>query len=151
MDISIINGAYNGLKTVKDVFTGLSELKIETDSLAKINEAAKNVGEAQDALFQLREELFRLQSDNNDLRKQIASSESWDNKISPYTLTKTNGGAVVYKFNGDPLHYACPNCVAKKELQFLQQVGGYSGDSTCPSCGTSYPIEHHKQMPPLQY
>jgi regulator of replication initiation timing len=151
MDMTIITGAYNGLKTVKDVFTGLSDLKIETETLAKINESVKSVGEAQDALFQLREELFRLQSDNDALRKKLSNVESWDNKISNYSLIKTNAGAVVYKSNGDPLHYACPNCAAKQELQFLQELGGYSGSSECPSCKTMYPIEPDKPMPDIDY
>ena len=152
MDMTTISAAYTGLKTAKDIFTGLNDLKIETSTLDKINDAVKKVGEAQDTLFALREELFRLQEENNSLKTQITEIESWDNKLASYTLTKTNGGAVVYKFNGDPLHYMCPSCVAKHELHFLQDGSSqFSGWSECPNCNTRYTIEKDKDMPPINH
>lgn len=69
MDITIISDAYNELKAIKDTFIGLSKLKIEIDSQAKINQAVKDVGDVQGTLFQLREELFRMQTDNESLKK----------------------------------------------------------------------------------
>lgn len=149
MDMTSIAAAYNGLKTAKDVFSGLAGLKVETETLSKINDAVKKFGEAQDALFQLREELFQLQEEKNTLKKQLAESKSWENKISQYTLAKTQGGAVVYKSKDEPIHYACPSCVNKHELQFLQEEGGYSGDSICPGCGIRFPVEPQKDMPPI--
>ncbi len=150
MDMTSITSAYTGLKIAKDIFTGLNDLKIETETLEKINDAVKKVGEAQDTLFALREELFKLQEENNSLCSKLSDIESWDKKISKYTLTKTNGGAVVYKYNDSPLHYMCPSCVAKKEMHFLQDDSSqYSGRSECPNCHVRYSIEKDKDMPPI--
>jgi len=152
MDMATISAAYTGLKTAKNIFTDLTNLKIETETLDKINDAVKKVGDAQDALFSLREELFRLQEENNSLKQQVSDAETWNKKLDDYTLTKTNGGAVVYKFNGEPLHYLCPSCVAKHELHFLQDDSSqYSGLSECPNCNTRYSIEVDKDMPPINH
>ncbi len=153
MEMTSITAAYNGLKIAKNIFTDLNDLKIETATLDKINEAVKKVAEAQDALFILREELFKLQDENNSLKRELDDIETWDNKISQYTLTKTNGGSVVYKYNSEPLHYACPSCATKQELQFLQEEGGYSGASICPNsnCNGRYQIEPDKDMSPLNF
>lgn len=152
MDMTTISAAYTGLKTAKDIFTGLNDLKVETATLDKINEAVKKVGEAQDTLFALREELFKLQEENNSLKSQLAEAASWDNKLSDYTLAKTNGGAIVYKFNGDPVHYLCPSCLAKHEIHFLQDDSSqYSGRSECQNCHVRYSIEKDKDMPPIDY
>ncbi|MEW8300245.1 MAG: hypothetical protein AB2665_18725 [Candidatus Thiodiazotropha sp.] len=151
MDMTTITAAYNGLKTAKDVFTGLAELKIETDSLAKINDAVKKVGDAQDALFQLREELFKLQDENNILKQEISEFESWDNKISEYELVKTSGNAVVYKYKGEPEHYICPSCVSKRKIEILQDNRTMSGKFRCIGCEGEYPINPRKENKPIQY
>lgn len=71
MEMTTISAAYTGLKTAKDIFSGLTNLKIETATLDKINDAVKKVAVAQDTLFTMREELFRLQSDNEALKKPL--------------------------------------------------------------------------------
>jgi len=151
MDMTTITAAYSGLKIAKDVFTGLTELKIETDSLDKINDAVKKVGDAQDALFQLREELFKLQEENNALRSEMADKESWDKKISDYELVKTDGKAVVYKSKSEPEHYLCPSCVAKKTIEILQDNRTMSGKFRCVGCKGEYPVNPQEQSKPLVY
>jgi len=58
MDLATIAAAYEGLKYAKDTIKTLSDLKIETETIEKINEAVKKVADAQDTLFGLREALF---------------------------------------------------------------------------------------------
>ena len=145
MDITTITTAYNGLKVAKDIFTGLNVLKIETATLEQINDAVKKVGEAQDALFTMREELFRLQTENKDLSTQIDESDNWDNQLSKYTLTKTSDGAVVYKFNEEPEHYICPSCVSKKSIEILQDNRTMSGKYRCVGCDSEFPINQRKR------
>lgn len=150
MDITTITTAYEGLKAGKVILKSLYDIKIEADVKEKIDEVMSKQGEAQDTLFSMREELFRLQSDNKELKNKIAESESWDNKLSQYELTKTAGGAVVYKYIGTPEHFICPSCVSKKNIEILQDNRTHSGKYRCVGCTAEYPI-NPKGSPPDPY
>jgi hypothetical protein len=151
MVIESIASAYSGLKIAKDIFTSFTDLKIEADSIGKINEAVKKVGEAQDALFLLRDELFRLQEDNNTLKSTIKEFNSWEDKLAEYELVKTSGEAVVYRFKAEPEHFICPSCVSKKSIQILQDNKTMVGTFRCVSCDAFYPIKKEDFIPkPLQ-
>jgi predicted RNA-binding Zn-ribbon protein involved in translation (DUF1610 family) len=151
MDIASITAAYNGLKVGKEILTGLLEAKIEVESRVKVTEALAKLGVVQDTLFELREELFRLQTNNEELRKQIAQFESWEKQLEKYTLTKTAGGAVVYRFTGEPEHFICPSCVAQRNLQILQDNRTMSGKYRCPGCKNEFPINPQRNPPPIMY
>ncbi len=151
MDIASITAAYNGLKIGKEILSGLLDAKIEADSRAKVTDALSKLGAVQDTLFELREELFRLQSNNDDLRKRIAQFESWDKQLEQYELKKTAGGAVVYQYKGEPEHFVCPSCVAQRQLQILQDNRTMSGKYRCPGCKNEFPINPRETPPPINY
>lgn len=151
MDIASITAAYNGLKTAKDIFTGFSNLKLETKSLEQINEAVKKVGEAQDAIFVLREELFRLQEENNKLRKSLDEKEFWEERIGNYELVTTQGGAVVYKSKGEPNHYICPSCTQSREIHILQDRRVVAGIYECTNCNSTFPVDPVKRTKSIEF
>jgi hypothetical protein len=95
MDLATITAAYEGLKASKQILGAIFEAKVDAEAKPKVIAALEQLGNAQDALFSLREELFRLQSVNDDLRKQLAALESWDAR-------GTNGGT-----NGVRHHNLC--------------------------------------------
>ena len=141
MDIALITSAYDGLKATKEILGGLFDAKVDAEARKKITEAQAKLGEAQDILFKLREELFNLQTANNQLKQDLAESQSWQAKANNYELKKTIGDAVVYKFKGEPEHFACPSCYNSKQIQILQTKRSYSGHYGCPGCKSEYPIE----------
>src|SRR5262249_53410377 len=94
----------------------------------------------QDTLFHIREELFRLQTENEQFRQELKAREEWANQKNQYHLENTSGGAVVFSFIGTPKHYACPNCFSKTNVQILQDQRNGLGDFQCPGCKTIYPI-----------
>lgn len=147
MDIATISAAYEGLKIGKSLLTSIYELKIEADTKAKVAEVMSKLGDAQDALFAMREELFRLQSANADLKKSIADYESWDKRLSEYSLAKTAGGAVVYEYCREPKHYACPSCIGKEVIEILQDNRTDSGKFRCVGCDAEYPINPRTDPP----
>ena len=138
MDLNI---AYTGLKAAKETFDFLLSTKIEAESRTKVLEALRILGDAQDQLFQLREELFRLQSENQALKTQISKAESWDTRISNYELSQTDGGAIVYKSKSKPEHFVCPSCTEKKEIHILQDARKAMGTFTCPGCDKLFPVK----------
>jgi predicted RNA-binding Zn-ribbon protein involved in translation (DUF1610 family) len=105
------------------------------------------LGEAQDTLFSMREELFSLQTENETLKKAASETETWESKFSQYELHKTAGGAVVYLFNAEPQHYACPSCIENKSIHILQDNRTMSGKFRCVSCEAEYPIKQKERMP----
>ncbi len=144
MDIATITAAYEGLRAGKEILTSVYNSKVSADAKEKIDIVMSNLGKTQDTLFSMREELFRLQTANEELKKKIAETDSWDNKLKEYTLTKTSGGAIVYIFNGTPEHYICPSCASNKTIQILQDNRTYSGKFRCVNCNAEYPINPHQ-------
>lgn len=146
MDIATVAGAYGGLKAAKDIIGGLLETKIDVEVKTKIIEIQNKLGETQDALFGLREELFKLQETNNKLNKELENAQSWQAKADQYELTKTSGGAIVYKFKGLPEHYSCPSCFNSKQVHILQTNRTHSGKYRCTGCNNEFPIEPNKNI-----
>ncbi len=151
MDIASLKLAYDGLKSAKEIFTAFEDLKSKSESLSKVNEAVKQVGLAQDILYDVREELFKLQEDNNNLRKQFSEHEAWELKLSRYELVKTEGGAIVYKSREGVEHFICPSCVVKKEIHPLQDGRLASGTFDCPGCDKGFPINRRQSVSPRFY
>ena len=140
MDIALIGAAYEGLRVGKEILIDSISAKADAQAKEKIHEVMTKLGAAQDALFQLRDELYHLQTENSELKQSLADMEEWETRLSEYELVKTSGGAVVYQFNGDPQHYACPNCLEKKQIHILQDTRNLGGHYRCVSCEAEYPI-----------
>jgi ribosomal protein L37AE/L43A len=148
MDITSITAAYTGLKFGKDVFNTLIEGKVEQETRSKVIEALTKLGQAQDVLFELREELFKYQAENELLRKKIGTSENWQNRLALYELTKTAGGAMVYESKKDPKHFACPSCIEKQQIQILQDNRTLSGIFRCTGCEATFPVNASQKLTP---
>jgi hypothetical protein len=88
--------------------------------------------------------LFRLQSENEQLRGELKAQQDWQVEKAKYQLQQTVGGAVVYAYSGTPKHFACPSCFTKGAIQILQDRKVVSGAFECPGCKTLYPV-HSRQ------
>ena len=150
MDIATITGAYQGLKAAKDILGVLFDAKVDAEAKPKILEAMQKLGDAQDTLFSLREELFALQASNDDLRRMIVAAESWRAVSEQYELTKTAGEAVVYRFKGVPEHFACPSCFNTNQVHILQTNRTLSGKYRCTGCNSEFPVEAQRRPPAAQ-
>jgi len=151
MDATLAMAAYNGLKFAKDSLTTLVQGKVEVETQTKILAALEKLGTAQDALFQMRDEMFALQADNQQLKAEVEQNKKWDEKLTQYELVRTAGGAVVYRFQGEPMHYLCPSCINKRQLEILQDNRNMSGKFRCTSCSAEYPVNPHEDPPPIRY
>lgn len=142
MDPISLSGAYQSVKAVKDILTSLFDAKVESESKPKILEAQAKLGEIQDSLFLLRERLAELQQERDQLRQDLVGAKDWQSKENLYVLSSTSGGAVVYKFKGQPEHYACPSCFNKREIHILQDNRVLAGTFRCTGCESNYPIKN---------
>ena len=136
-----IAGGFASLKAVKDLLKGAYDAKVDADVKAKVYEAMERLGSALDTMQDLRAANYELLEANNALKQQIADARVWADKIAPYKLTKTAGGAVVYKFDGEPSHYACPSCFNKRELHILQDNRTFRGLYRCTGCEETFPVD----------
>ena len=151
MDTGTIMAAYNGLRFAKDALTTVAQGKIEVESQTRVLAALEKLGAAQDAMFEMRDELFSLQEQNRKLKQDLAESADWDKKLGGYQLVNTPGGAVVYSFKGQPEHFACPSCVNERELHILQDNRTMSGKFRCTGCEEEFPIKPRTHVRPGGY
>ena len=164
MDIPSIGAAIASVKALKDILQSVVNLKIDSDTLSRINEAQHQVANLLGALLDTQGDLFALQNETQDLRRQIQIQEAWDKRKARYRITETDGGAVVYEcvaydYENEPKHYACPRCIEKLTIQILQVMEDRdSGLFECPDCKKTYPIRrkedpqsgHLKDYDPLR-
>ena len=142
MDMSAISGAISSAKVLKDVLQALATLKVEKATLARINEALNQVHSVQEALFDSREELFKLQKDNDDLRRKLKEHDDWETSKAKYQILQTLGGAIVYASKTEsPNHFARPRCMSKREIQILQDIHVNSGGFERPNCKEIYSVK----------
>jgi regulator of replication initiation timing len=146
MDLASIGAAYTGLKFAKDTFQTVLGYKIEADTQTKIAESMAKLGATQDTLFELREELYRLQTENEKLRSDLKAHDDWDAQKTKYPLTETVGGAVVHESTFAPKHYACPACFARQIILVLQRQND-SSFVHCPACKVAYRVAGSRTLP----
>ena len=150
MDIATVSAAWAALTTARNVGKGLLDLRIDTEVRLKISEMLDRLGDAQDRLFQFRDDLDKLQAENRSLREQLAASTDWNIRYGQYSLIKTDGGAVVYESQHDLKHYACPSCMDSKSIQPLQDARNYPGTFICPKCDKHFPSRPPRNPPRRQ-
>ena len=147
MDIVSINAAIASGKALKDIIQGLIGLKVDNEVLYRITQAQAQVSHLLGAPLETQGDLFKLQNENQNLRRQIETQEDWEKRKADYQLEQTAGGATVCASASDsPKHYTCPRCMVKREIQILQDLRGVSGEFECPGCKTRYPINPSKPM-----
>jgi hypothetical protein len=145
IDAAAISGAYAGLKAAKDLLKGAFDAKVDAEVKTKVYEAMERLGDSLDTLYAMRGDMFDLQTEIQKLKRELADAQAWDAKAATYSLASSPGGAIAYKFNGEPAHWACTNCFAKREVQPLQTNRTMSGKYRCVSCTAEFPIELQRQ------
>ena len=138
--MSAAKGAFEAVRSAKKGLEKYVDLKAEIQSQEAVTGALERLGAALDSLFDLREALSDLQDDNAQLKDRLRSYETWDQRASEYALTRTRGGAVVYRSDGPPEHFACPSCYERREIQVLQESTGFASAS-CPGCRAKFMVK----------
>ena len=148
MDVTLVTAAWEGIKFAKDALKAALDYKIEIEVRQKIVAALEKLGSTQDDLFTVRENLFRLQEENEKLRQQLKARDEWETQKAGYRLEETAGGAVVYSSTDKevPKHYACPSCYTKETIQILQDRGVVSGIFDCSGCKAGYYVKARKPI-----
>lgn len=143
MPLAELGMALSGFKAAREMLTAVANGKMEIATMDRVLEAIRKLAEAQDTLYELREELLSKQEEVAELRSQIDARRQWEQDAARYHLKATDGGATVWA-SDDPLpHYACPACYTKQRISILQDRRTYEGSYVCPDadCKASYLIK----------
>jgi hypothetical protein len=139
MDVNTVTAAVKGLKYSYDVLSAIKGGEVKLENQAQVLEALQQMHNTLDTLYELREELFRLQAENYDLNTKLAEVNDWKIRLAAMKLVTTPGGAQVYESHeGGERHIICPACVNKEEVQVLQFNSSLFGTSHCPGCKAEF-------------
>ncbi len=142
------------IKDVIDLLTQLANRVEDRQVAIELNEIQRLIiglqseqADLHETNVKLREELFEVKTENNRLSVEIAQNDAWKDQIDKYELITTEGGATVYQYKSDPVHYACPSCMSKREIQILQNQRTYTGRFICPGCSVAFPVNVVQKRP----
>lgn len=144
MDMASITAAITGIKFAKDTVQTFVDYKVEEGSQAKVSAVLDKLAIAYESLFDMRDELFRLQSENERMRQDLKSRDDWETRKGQYRLVRTEAGAMVWAATFEPSHSICPVCFERREAQMLQPRGSILD---CPACKASYPARILRDIP----
>ena len=143
MDIITAASAFSQAHQIIKV---LLDLKVDSETLAKITALQSVLAEAQTSQLALLEQNSSLLKIKNDLEKEIARLETWAHESQRYKLHGIQSGVVAYALkeshtNGEPPHWLCVNCHNNGQKSILNRgkVGGIDHTYTCSrhGCGSS--------------
>lgn len=139
--------ALSGFKAAREMLTAVVDGKNEIATMDRVLSAIRKLGEAQDIMYELREELLRKQEEVAALKGQLDEREKWEQEAAKYYLVKAEGGATVWESSVPLYHYACPACYAKQRISILQDRRTHDGSYACPDseCKASYLVKPQKR------
>lgn len=143
IDMATVEAALAATQHLQGLFTSYVGNRAKALAEHELRETLESVGKMQTALYEMRSELLRLQGINAGLEKSLEEIDEWKQRFSNYQIVKTDGGAHVYAFDGEPVHYICTACVEKKQIQILQDSRVVTGTFHCPGCNATFPIKAH--------
>ncbi|WP_279485805.1 hypothetical protein [Aeromonas veronii] len=73
MDITAITSAYTAIKSIKDIGKLVLDAKVDSEVSEKIQASIEKLGDVQDTLFYIREELLSQQEEKERLKKRACS------------------------------------------------------------------------------
>jgi predicted RNA-binding Zn-ribbon protein involved in translation (DUF1610 family) len=149
MDFQTIAGALASLKTSTDMVRAVVATNAQVKGDQRVVDALRELSNSYELLLSLQGELIRLSGDNLELRRRLQEQDDWTARASTFALFKAPGGAVVYRSDGPPEHYACPACFEQKKIHRLQDRRVMAGTYECPNsaCKQHYLIDPRKSYP----
>lgn len=152
--VIITSAALAAYTHASNIIKSFFELKIDSSIIEKLNTLNREIQSIYGSNIELQQKLTSSISEIDNLRKEIANFEEWNNQKSRYKLYSPWSSAVVYAItesnsNGEPPHWLCTKCFEEHKRSFLNprrnKDSGYE-EFFC-HCGyivTSHHRGHHK-------
>lgn len=134
MDLATINAAFGAAKSIKELGKGLLDAKIDQGVKDRFREMLEKIGNFQEALYFLREELLHQQQEKADLKAQIDELKAQLDLKSRVQYIKPSYWVVDGDKKDGPF---CQKCYdADRKLIRLQDYG--SDRWKCQNCDKIY-------------
>ena len=125
---------------------GISEAVELTRKIAELAkkgitlELQERITDLREAVINAKDDAINLRDEIQALKAKVRAQEDWDSRMAAYTLIEAAAGAMVYKSQGPPEHFACPACIERRSIHILQPQNNWNGLCVCPSCTTGYRV-----------
>ncbi len=149
MDIITVASAFS---QAHQIIKALLELKVDSETLAKITTLQSVLAEAQTSQLMLLEQNSSLLKLKNNLEEEIVRLDTWAHESQRYKLHGIQSGVVAYALkeshaNGEPPYWLCTNCYNNGQKSILNRSkrSGYDHTYTCTrqGCGSSIIIDEN--------
>jgi len=146
MDIASISSAYTAIKAIKEIGSTLLNAKIDAEAKQRVSDFVEKLGSVQDALFYIREELIKVQDENQNLKAKIKNLEEKLQIKEKLTYEKSY---YWLNDNGAKSGPYCQRCYdVKNNLVHLQ--GGQNDTWWCYECKVNFYGPNYQAPQPRQ-
>ena len=144
MDISVFNTVSAGIKKAYETAKALLDLKIETETMARINDLTIQLGDLSGKFIEAQQAHMACQERTMQLEKEVARMNAFEADKNRYAMQKVGENSYAYALKPEaageePPHYICASCYADSYKSILQLSGrNYGTDAlTCHRCKSS--------------
>jgi len=109
-------------------------------------ELQEKIVELRSAILDVKDELITLRQENQALKAEATEKACWADVTKKYVLIEAPGGAMVYRTEESPAHYACPVCFEGQKRRILQDNKVLAGCFSCPECETVFNVAKPRQF-----
>ncbi|MEL4201767.1 hypothetical protein C9E85_05410 [Plesiomonas shigelloides] len=134
MDITTITSAYTAIKNIKEITKLVLDAKIDAEVSEKIQASIERLGEVQDTLFYIREELLTQQEEKENLKKELASAKAELEKVES-VIYRAPSYWIVNKDQPDGPF--CQPCF-DDERKLIRLQGGDNDIWNCRKCKNTF-------------
>lgn len=149
IDISVFSAVTSGLQQAYSSAKALLELKVETETAARINDLAGQLGDVIGKFLSAQTAHVACQERAMKLEQEITRIKAFDVEKPRYAMIRMGEDAIAFALRpaaaGDePPHHICAHCHGasfKSILQFARYEGRFKVLS-CPRCKTEVRAPH---------
>lgn len=148
-----MNAAVQSVRVLFDLLRTKKYLTNDNELIAAVSEVNTDLMKAQSETIALQKELLTRTSRERELEEKIRKLEDWETKAERYILTDLAPGVPAYCVKpdmeyGEPLHYLCANCFARKQKSFLRfSQGSISDFYYCYPCKEEIRLDSSRPKP----
>ena len=143
-----INAALQSAKVLYDIAKANKDIINYNELVSAVAEVNSKLVEANAAALASQEKQSFLTERICELEKKIMEFENWEGEIKKYKLHQFPSGTFAFELQpemqpGEPLHYLCQTCAAKRQKSIMQPDGFHNGQHfylRCHTCKLLIPI-----------
>lgn len=129
---------------INNIVKTFFEARDRAINLEQVNALQSEIASIYAGYLALQQQAFALAAEKDNLKKEIASFETWNNEAERYKLVRVRDSVFAYALkeshaNGEPPHWLCANCYNKRIKGFVTKYQKHikSRECNCSNCNFS--------------